>query len=492
MYVFGQLLMYCFGFYRYYIPVFLLFCSSLTRAQTAPYTYKDLSAQAYRNIKDSLVKSWKCPKVFEEKKIQKEYEVYWSERGDYLVKSIENNDFVKDSILYPYLNQLTNELIKASQELFPFPVHLLLDRSNIPNAYSVGAHFIAVNAGLVIASKSREELSFYIAHELSHDLLNHTDNAMRQRAELVTSDEYKASLKDVLHSKYERYSRLKKLLEDHSFDRSRHSRYNESAADSLAIRLLNKAGIAFDATFFLNLDTADNIYQRNLSETPRTHFERLGLANTEAFTRTNPKGLSGRTSGFKDTTHRADSLKTHPDCRERYNKNLSRNSPHLSKTPIPADIRAQAAHIAFLDMFMNRNIGHGIYRILQDKETLSAPLPHDFLLDICMQSLLYSSKRMDRFNTLRIEKKQDVCKTYFELQEMLSQISEKDLQTYCDQRLGIQLSPGKEQNAFLIYLDKAISAANTPDYQKTLRKLAMEYRNSYPDSPYLEYMKSFF
>jgi len=55
-------------------------------------------------------------------------------------------------------------------------------------------------------------------------------------------------------SKYERLSRLKKVLEGYSFSRGRHQRYHESDADSLAIVLLKKSNIAFNAAYFLRLD----------------------------------------------------------------------------------------------------------------------------------------------------------------------------------------------------------------------------------------------
>lgn len=454
------------------------------------YKYSQLSSIQYKNYRDSLKKYWECPNVFKNKSTQKEYESYWSERSGSLTKAIDNNDFIKDSILYPYLFQLTTELTKASPDLFPYPVFLLLDRSNIPNAYAIGEHIIAINAGLVMAAKSKEELSFYIAHELSHDLLRHTDNSMQQRAELVTSDDYKASLKNVLSSKYERYTRLKKIFESHSFDRRRHSRYNESEADSMAIVLMEKAGIPFDATFFLNLDTADNIYKQNLRMPATKHMEQMGLTWVVPSTSIK-KGLSGKTISFKDTASNSDSLKTHPDCTERYQKTLSKNSKISNKTALPNKVYTQATYIAMVDMFINRNICHGMYRILQSKEMLSSQLPYDFLLDINMKSLLYASKQMDRFNTLRIQRKQDVCTTYFDFQELLSKIPETELENYCAKRKKMTQNYSKEQIAFLDYLEMLLSASVSSEFQKSIRKVAAEYKVNFPESPYIEHMTDF-
>src|SRR4030095_12005814 len=127
-------------------------------------------------------------------------------------------------------------------------------------------------------SESREELALAIAHELSHNILTHAENAMKQRAEWLTSEEYKNSLNDILDSKYERLTRLKKVLETYSFARNRHQRYKESEADSMAIILLKKADIAFNAQFFLRLDSSDSPYKQSLGKPVKSYFEPYGVA----------------------------------------------------------------------------------------------------------------------------------------------------------------------------------------------------------------------
>lgn len=460
-------------------------------SQNHPYRFDNLSSRCYTSWKDSIKHKWKCPKVFEQKKTQTEYESYWDERSKHLVRAIDQNDFVQDTILFPYLIELTTQLTQSNKVLFPEPIRVLVDRSNAPNAYAMGEHIIAINAGLFAVAQSREELAFYIAHELAHDLLKHSDNAMQKRAVLITSDDYIESLKDVMNSKYERYSRLKKVLEGYSFDRRRHSRLNESEADSFAIILLRNSGIPFDATVFLNLDTADNVYKRNLINPAKTHFENLGMTWTPPSVAVRSTGLSAKLLQFKDTTHTEDSLKTHPDCKERYQKTISLSSTAITKTPLPLNVRDQAIHIALLDMFMNRNIGHGIYRILQASEEHQQQLPLTFLLDINMYALLYSSKQMYRFNTLGIERKQDVCTTFFDLQELLSKIPEVELETYCTKRSSSGSDITTEQAAFLACLQTSLSVSSSSESQKAVRRAAKAFKDAYPQSPFLEYLSEY-
>jgi len=106
---------------------------------------------------------------------------------------------------------------------------------------------------MVYFARSREELALVLAHELSHNILNHR-KAPCGKGRWLSSEDYKKSVNAVLDSKYERLSRLKKVLEGFSFSRGRHQRYHESDADSLAIILLKKSNISFQAGFFLRLE----------------------------------------------------------------------------------------------------------------------------------------------------------------------------------------------------------------------------------------------
>jgi hypothetical protein len=155
------------------------------------------------------------------------------------------------------------------------------------------------------------------------NILDHTNGVMKERAEWLTSDEYKQSLNAVLDSKYERFTRLKKVVENYSFDRSRHQRYHETDADSLAVILMKNSKIPFKANFFLRLDSADLQYKQPLQYPLKDYFTAYNLPFEESWTQQRTKGLSTRNYSFKDTSTIRDSLKTHPDCPERYKKTLS-------------------------------------------------------------------------------------------------------------------------------------------------------------------------
>src|SRR5579872_517276 len=302
---------------RLAIFCFILVPFSGLKAQTSSlYTYQQLSKDFYSKQKDSLKKTWVCPVIYKNKVTQKKYKDIWDSRTEFLTSAMEGQNYVYEPELYNYIQGIIKQIARANPKEFPVMPLLLIDRSSSPNAYATGGNVLSVNLGLIDFSKSREEIALVIAHELSHNILDHAENAMKGRAEWLTSDEYKNSLNKVLDSKYERYTRLQKILQGYTFSRSKHQRYHESEADSLAIVLLKKSNIHFTANFFLRLDSADMEYQWHLKKPLKNYFTAYNLPVEDMWMQKRSKGLSSRNYNFKDTTGVEDSLKTHPDCVE--------------------------------------------------------------------------------------------------------------------------------------------------------------------------------
>src|SRR6476469_48536 len=209
------------------IAIFSLICSQAFAQTKGLYDYQDLSKFFYQKQKDSLRKAWVCPSIYKDKTTQKKYKEIWDQRTDFIISAIENDAYVHDKEVYGYVDGIVDQIMQANRKSIPVKPFLLIDRSSSVNAYAIGNNILAVNLGLIAFVNSKEELALAIAHELSHNVLAHAENAMKQRAEWLTSDEYNKSLNAVLDSKYERLSRLKKVFEGFSFSRSKHSRYHE-------------------------------------------------------------------------------------------------------------------------------------------------------------------------------------------------------------------------------------------------------------------------
>lgn len=397
------------------------------------YSYQELSHLYYQKQKDSLKKEWTCPARYKEKATQKKYKEIWDERTDFFLNAIADDDYVYDKELCDYLGGIFNEIVKANKRYMPVQPMLFVDRSPSVNAYAIGNNVIAINLGLVVFAKSKEEIALTVAHEMSHNILEHAETSMRKRAEWLTSDEYKQSLEDVLDSRYERLTRLKKIYENYSFNRSRHQRYRESDADSLAIILLKNAHLAFDPAFFLRLDSADMTYRQPLKQPVKNYFSPYGITIEDAWLKKRSKGLSTRSYNFQETTTLQDSLKTHPDCIERYNNTKAVATADQQTTAVPAHIKEKAAKMMIWNMYCNMNMAPCLYRVLLEKDKGNTDPWYDFMLHNIMLELFHQDKELHRFASIGVTQKEYISKDYYELQTMLEQIPREELEKCCRQ-----------------------------------------------------------
>lgn len=474
------------------ITVLLTIISLPVFAQsTGLYSYQDLSHLYYQKQKDSLTKAWVCPALYKEKTTQKKYKEIWDGRTDFLTAAIAGDNYIHDNEVFTYVDGIITQIVQANKQMIPVKPLLLIDRSSSVNAYAIGNNIIAVNLGLIIFSQSREELSLAIAHELSHNILTHPENAMKQRAEWLTSEEYEKSLNAVLDSKYERLSRLKKVLENFSFSRSKHQRYHENDADSLAILLLKKSNIGFNADFFLRLDSSDIIYQHPLKSPVKNYFTTYNLPFEDSWTKKRSKGLSTKAYNFKDTSHLEDSLKTHPDCVERYNKTRSMSVSQATFTNIPALIHDKANKMIIWNMYSNMSLTPCLYRILLEKDKGNTDEWYDFMIHNVIAGLYYADREMHRFNAIGVIQKENISRDYYELQTMLEQIPREQLEQYCKliQEAGFwkRLPNGEKAMKNLLY-----TLALDPDNSdRNKAKAAKEFASGNPTSMYYEFAHNF-
>ncbi len=470
----------------------LLLMQTLTAQTRSLYAYQDLSNIYYAKQKDSLTKNWVCPVLSGDKATQKKYREIWDSRTEFITAAMAGNNFVHDEEIYRYIDNIISQIAKSNTKLITAKPLLLIDRSAAVNAYAIGGNIIAVNLGLITYAQTKEDIALVIAHELSHNILNHADNAMKEKAGWLASDEYKASLQSVLSSRYERYSRLKKVFENYSFSRSRHQRYHESDADSLAVVLLKNSNLAFEPSFFLSLDSADDNYQQPLKNALPTYFTAYALPCEEAWQQKRTRGLSTHAYSFKDTTGVADSLKTHPDCQARYEALLPQATQGAKLTVIPADLQEKANKMLIWNMFDGQSLTPCLYRVLQQKDKGNKDEWYDMMLYAIFSGLYYADKQLSRFNAIGITQKEHVSKSYYELQTMLEQMPRETLETYCrelsNKNFWQNMTPdAKALKALFNTVNFNIAAGETKDREEAARL----FTNTNVNSMYCEFADHF-
>lgn len=409
----------------------LLLCCAYAQ-QHDLYNYQDLSHLYYQKQKDSLKKAWTCPTTFKEKDAQKKYKEIYDNRTDFLLAAITQDDYVHDREVYPYIAAIVRQIAEANRDVIPVDPLLLLDRDPSVNAYALGDNVLAVNLGLVIFAASREELALALAHEMSHNILHHPENAMHERAAWLSSDEYRQSLNAVLSSRYDRLTRLQKILEGYTFSHSRHQRFHESEADSMAITLLKKCRISFNANYFLHLDSADEEYHNHLHQPLRNYFTTYQLPFEDNWAVRRSHGLSTRNYNFSDTTLLVDSLKTHPDCPERYSRTKDRSATHPLLTPIPQNIYDRTNKMLIWNLYTSGTLTPCLYRIFLEKDKGSKDPWYDFMVSNIFYGLFYADRNLNRFNAIGIVQKEYISRDYYSLQTLFEQMPRESLKQYCE------------------------------------------------------------
>jgi hypothetical protein len=439
-----------------------------------------------------LKKNWVCPSLFQNKTTQSKFKEFWDSRTDFVIQSMAANEYIKDDAILSYVGDIVKDIAKTNPDYIKGLPSLLIDRNEKVNAYSVGNNLIIINAGMIAFCQSREELALAIAHELAHEYLQHSVNSMKESATLVTSENYKKSLESILDSEYERLTKLKKVMTSYSFNRNRHNRYHENEADSLAITMLKNSKIGFDPSFFLRLDSADIQYTVELTQPVSQYLASYNLVLDDGWFVKKNKGLSTRAYNFKDTSINKDSLKTHPDCTERYLFNKNKKTVNSQLTPIPASIREKATKILLWDMFNNMQLTQCLYRIFQIKEANGPNDPwYDFMVYNIFSGLNYSNARLNRFNAIGVKTKEEVSKSYYQLQTMLEQIPAERLQELSEQ-LSNQPFWSKlpaDCRQFKNLLSDVKS--NETDPGKKISKPAKEFIDAHSSSIYCEFAELF-
>lgn len=473
------------------VMISLVFSFQSNAQQAHLYSYNDLSAFSFARQKDSLKKAWDCPQMYKDKSTQKEYREIWNSRTDFITGAIEANNYINDHEIYNYIEEIISDLYKANPQLLKQKPLLLIDRSAAVNAYALGGNVIAVNLGLVTFAQSREELALAMAHELSHNILNHPENSMKERAEWLTSDEYKNSLKAVLDSKYQRLTRLKKVIESYTFSRSRHSRYHESDADSLAIILLKNSHISFDPEFFLRLDSSDEEYRQPLKNPTKNYFAAYHVPMEDNWFNQRSKGLSSRAYNFNSSPVMVDSLKTHPDCVERYEKAKSGISIQGKLTPVPAEIKSRANKILVWNLYDNLSLTECLYRIFLEKDKGNMDPWYDFMTYNVLSGLYYSNKQLNRFNAIGIKSKEFISKNYYELQNLLEQVPADKLEELI--KAGSNAAFWNNLPADAKGMKTLFTSLNfaTEDAGKAEATAAKNFMASNPSSMYCEFAEHF-
>lgn len=166
---------------------------------------------------------------------QEEAKEVFHERHEQLIESVKAGKFIFHEDLQFYLDSLFKELTLVN-DLGLDPL-VLVRRSYVPNARSMGEGIFIINIGLLQQIRTEEELAYIFCHELAHDHLHHHAQNLEHRHALnaLESESWRTRRKRKKHG-IPAEEEFKNIL----YRMGKKSRTSELAADSLALIFLDR------------------------------------------------------------------------------------------------------------------------------------------------------------------------------------------------------------------------------------------------------------
>jgi hypothetical protein len=361
-------------------------------AQSNNYSYTDLNS--YKSYLDNTAAS-NTGKL--DKKIQKDYKKIIADKNTALIKQLSEKGFLFDANAYPYLSTIFNQILEKNG-LDKSQFHFFIDRSPEVNAYSYEDGTVVCNLGLVSIMENESQIAMVFCHELGHCLLKHSNNAIVKQLEKYNSPEFIAKVKAIKRQNYNVNKQLEGLLMTDFFDRSKHTRSQEWAADSMGM-------VLFRNTLYGGKNVARLFDLLDSSETKTT------TCTIHAFFKNEKMDLDAkwfspakRMSFGAPKKEMIDSLKTHPDCstRKKAMKALFDKQPKagadflLGGPQILADVKKIALFDEASYAKEKENYAYYLYQLIQNDTTF----PSDSMIRTSIFDALVAICKNQKSHTL--------------------------------------------------------------------------------------------
>lgn len=256
---------------------------------------------------------------------RKDYSAIYAQRWKYIKSRFQKKEIYTPPVAQAYIDSMLRRIVAANPELQREKLHAFFSRSGTPNATYVGQGIIFFNIGLFSRLQNEHQAAFVLCHEIAHATLKHSDKSIEKYVKNMHSSDLQAQLKALKKVQYNRLSKLEDLSKGLAFDSRRHSRNNESDADSLALVYFRNSGFdpaaAVSAMLLLDDIDLDNI---DMTARLRTLFDAPQLRFQDRWLHRDNGPLGGHARLLRDSTL-TDSLKTHPDCQVRAGKLIAFN-----------------------------------------------------------------------------------------------------------------------------------------------------------------------
>ena len=443
--------------------------------------FSSLGSAQYQTKINQLEK-YSVPKKYTEKSAQAWYQEMMIDRNTALMHLFKDDEVIYDTLFLNKCNSIASRIIAANKNYSFDSIRFYINRSAVPNAACYGEGTIMVNLGLFLWIDNDDELALVLAHEMSHQVLNHLQSQMEKNIATLTSEGFKEELKDIKKSKEGKYERFRKLMKNLSVETGKHSTYKESEADSLAAVLIQHAGFSKinGSVILLKLDNSDALFTSPALYSLKDFFEKAPIDQSFFILKRKYNGLSSATvtmNADKDL----DSIKTHPDCIKRYEAIAGHGpGPAVNCCTYLSGMYKQYKEKAILEIVRNlyekNAIGLCVHFCIFSLQNNYDPAISSAFLSLCFSQLYWSDRHLQRFSAVNAKASRET--TLKSLQDYLFDASTADLDKLSAYFLtNASLADAEDQ-------DFALLMRNTQVASKEPVNACAAFNSKYPNSKY--------
>ena len=217
--------------------------------------------------------------------------------------------------MFEKVNGAFQQILKANPSI-PQNTQLVIYKSTVFNAFTMGDHVVFVHLGLLYSLKNDAEIALVLAHEIAHNTLKHVEKSMIESVKYETNDSIKKEIKTILKDEYGRASALNELLVPRLMESREVSRNHEFSADSLGLIYIKNA--QFNIPTALSMFEAMEDHTHNWSEP----FDLVSCLKLDKFPniaqKTTEYAAEGSLGSFEEDEDAKPYLATHPYDRDRF------------------------------------------------------------------------------------------------------------------------------------------------------------------------------
>lgn len=270
--------------------------------------------------------------TIKDKKKRTEVFAFYKDISDDFEATINKNYFVYNQKYADFFDRILAKIKLGNPEYSGIKeVKIILSFGTTSNAYTVGDGIIVVLFPLIQNVKSENELAFILCHEIAHNILGHSYERIIDYAELITSIDIKNKTKEITKNRYNKGELASGLFKKIVYNKQKNNRVIEHQADSLGFVLYRNSFTGYEHEAFnslINLDKIDRV------EDSLTISDYKRLLSTEKFPLDQAwfDQLQSTSYNYDNSAKfwQIDSLKTHPESKER--ANLIKKQFHLNQS----------------------------------------------------------------------------------------------------------------------------------------------------------------